>query len=186
MRRRVLLLFMASVLLLFAAQADAHQTGPGTLGSGSQFMATGSGGQQVTDPVGGVQTDGTCALHLRIMDRDMQQLEYAVECFNVTGVTQAHLHVGNPQQNGDIGAFLFGPADPSGPINGLVAQGTLTNNTLVNDLQGMGISDLVQLMQQDQIYLNVHTMDNPTGEVRGPVAFLSRRVIHGGRSDHLE
>jgi hypothetical protein len=40
---------------------------------------------------------------------------------------------------------------------------------LVGPLQGKQLSDLIALLQNGQAYVNVHTEQNPNGEIRGTI-----------------
>lgn len=76
--------------------------------------------------------------------------------------------------NGPVVVFLFGPADPGIDVDGLLAEGELTNanfeeadcvtviGTPVNN-----IASLAFAARNGLIYANVHTEANPAGEVRG-------------------
>ena len=75
----------------------------------------------------------------------------------------AHFHCGGPSENGPPAISIFGGFD------GERAIGTLTNADIL-DLGCDSIVNLVSLafaMRDGQVYANVHTSDNPHGEVRG-------------------
>jgi hypothetical protein len=48
-------------------------------------------------------------------------------------------------------------------------RGPLTNTNITNALCGATIADLVQSMQDGTTYVNVHTVVNPGGEIRGQI-----------------
>ncbi len=62
---------------------------------------------------------------------------------------------------------LFNASSPTGPKNGILAQETITSNNLEGPLKGKQISDLVKLIEDGNTYANVHTQQNPKGEIRG-------------------
>lgn len=83
-------------------------------------------------------------------------------------MTQAHIHLGRPGQNGPIVAFLFGLT--FGTTTRLATiRGVLTNQSLVGPLRGRTIQDLVREIQRGNAYVNVHTVQNPDGEIRGQI-----------------
>jgi len=143
------------------------------------FLATASGSQQRDETVA---TDASCLASFRVKG---ENLKYKVKCFNIDGVTQVHLHLGSAQSLGAPVAFLFPIGEPTGPINGKMTRangdkssGSLRSGDLLNDLMGTAISDLVDFMRTDGVYLNVHTAANPPGEVRGQITVVE--TLAGG------
>ena len=140
------------------------------------FIATGSGRQQRPEAVA---SSGRCLATFRMKGND--RLRYKLKCWNLFGVTQAHLHRGSAQVAGDIVAFLFPPGDATGFVNGVITRnnGGRSKGTLSDDdVMGMTVADLIRLMNADNIYLNVHTVIHPSGEVRGQVT--SVKSLAGG------
>lgn len=96
--------------------------------------------------------------------------------------TAAHIHLGQARTNGGVIAFLCGggskPACPAIPA-------TVTGTIVAADVlgpAGQGIdagefADLVKALSHGAAYVNVHSADNPSGEIRGQV--LSRGFIRG-------
>ncbi len=54
-----------------------------------------------------------------------------------------------------------------GKITGTLAAGGATKNNLQGELKGKSISDFYNLMANGSIYVVVHTVDFPNGEIRG-------------------
>lgn len=88
---------------------------------------------------------------------------------NINRVTQAHIHLGQKGVNGPVVAFLFGPSKFGISVKRGVIRGTLTRNDLVGPLQGKTIRDLVRELERGNAYVNVHTIQNPDGEIRGRI-----------------
>jgi CHRD domain len=119
-------------------------------------------------------------------DRISFELRYDVES-DMSDVTQAHLHIANPGDNGGIVVFLCSnppivppegvtqrecPPSPGEVSGEIVAEDVLavvegeppdqTEMIAAGDLAG-----LMRLIEQSAVYANVHTDDHPGGEVRG-------------------
>jgi hypothetical protein len=54
-------------------------------------------------------------------------------------------------------------------VTGQISEGQITPANFVGPLQGMQLDDLISLMQNGSAYVNVHTEQNPQGEIRGTV-----------------
>ena len=82
-------------------------------------------------------------------------------------MTQAHIHIGPADDTGPVTAFLFGLVEEG--VDGVDADGTLTAADLVGPLEGGTIADLVAEMRAGNAYVNVHTLVNAGGEIRGQI-----------------
>ena len=56
------------------------------------------------------------------------------------------------------------------PVNGQLAQGDISSSKLEGPLKGKQISDLTKLIEDNDAYVNVHTKQNPNGEIRGQIS----------------
>jgi len=97
-------------------------------------------------------------------------MEYDIIAINIDKVTQAHIHQGSSSEAGPVVATLFNASTPTGPVSGELTDGFITSANLEGPLQGKQLSDLIALMQNGQAYVNVHTEQNPDGEIRGTIA----------------
>ena len=88
---------------------------------------------------------------------------------NLEDVVQAHIHLAFAGANGPVVAFLYGPVTPSGTTNGVLAEGTITEADLLGPLAGAELGDLIAAMEAGHTYVNVHTLANPGGEIRGQI-----------------
>lgn len=90
------------------------------------------------------------------LDNDGQTLFYRVLVNDIDNISAAHIHEAAPGSNGDVVFTLFdgtGTFDPSTPISGNL---TLTPTQAAALLAG-------------NYYINVHTSDVPSGEIRGQI-----------------
>ncbi|MBW7452640.1 CHRD domain-containing protein [Paenibacillus sepulcri] len=103
------------------------------------------------------------------LNRTGDKLFFRLVIRNINRVTQAHIHLGQKGVNGPVVAFLFGPSKFGISVKRGVIRGTLTRNDLVGPLQGKTIRDLVRELERGNAYVNVHTIQNPDGEIRGQI-----------------
>ncbi len=94
------------------------------------------------------------------------EIIYRVRCFNITGVTMAHIHSGNADvASGAVRVTLYS-GGPSGTVNGVLAQGSIERGVT---LDNAAYDQLVADMRADATYFNAHTSTNAAGEVRGAI-----------------
>lgn len=128
-----------------------------------------------------VESEGTGVCIIRMRNN---VLTYKLIVDGLDGVTQAHLHVGPAGENGPIVAFLFG-LEPGGvTAEGILAEGVLDDDGIIErpaiEFDGTRES-LIREMQAGNVYVNVHTLAFPAGEIRGQVRSLGPqgKGIHG-------
>jgi hypothetical protein len=89
---------------------------------------------------------------------------------NITGIsdaTAAHIHQGKSGQNGEPVVDLLAIGYKAKTQNGVYINGSIVDSSLIGPMKGMTISDLVSSMNDGNNYVNVHTQENPDGEIRG-------------------
>ncbi|HYF80257.1 MAG TPA: CHRD domain-containing protein [Symbiobacteriaceae bacterium] len=132
-----------------------------------QFEATLSGAMEVPP----VLSPGV-GMSVLSFDPTLSSLRVGLVVSNLRQVREAHIHLGRPGENGPIVLFLYGPALPvdiTAPT--VLTSGTFTATNLTGPLTGMPMSVLAQQMLSGNTYVNVHTVTNPGGEIRGQVTF---------------
>jgi hypothetical protein len=156
----------ASIRAQPAAAATATTGGAATSSTGQQtFTATMTGSEEV--PPKNTQATGSAKF---VSSSDGNSMTYRIRVAHINGVTMAHIHSGSIGKNGPIVVTLFKSATPTGPVNGPLSQGTITSANLEGPLKGKTISDLVKLINDGKAYANVHTQQNPKGEIRGQIS----------------
>jgi hypothetical protein len=131
-----------------------------------RFSATLSGAGEVPP----VFTFATGSAKFRL-HTDSQQLDYELNVCDISGVVQSHIHQGLPGENAGVVAFLYGPASASGMLKGELAYGTITAADLRGDLSG-DFEGFVSALRNGELYVNVHTADNPAGHIRGQIGVI--------------
>ncbi len=99
--------------------------------------------------------------------RSRGDLEYKLIVANIEDVVASHIHCAPAGLNGPVGVTLFQGAPIT--VNGILVEGPIL---APNDGNGCGwtdVQDLVATMAAGNAYVNVHTLANPPGEVRGQI-----------------
>jgi hypothetical protein len=154
LRRLTVLVTVLALLVFSAAPAIAERE------LNNQFTAELSGANEVPS----VESEGE---GVAIVNLSREGIRYKLAVENIDEVTQAHIHIGAPGENGPVVAFLFGFVDGGVTIDGVLARGTITEADLVGPLAGQPLSALVEAIRSGNAYVNVHTVDHPAGEIRG-------------------
>lgn len=168
-----LVLACSLVLPMGASGAGDHDT--------FDLQARLSGEQEVTPPAAptipslGVITDTRASVRIQV-EQDLSSFRFRLIVRNGTDVTQAHLHCGRAGQNGPVVVFLSALNAQGQDVNGVLSQGTRSNEHIepgaaaCEELIGRPINNIASLAAaafDGLIYANVHTIQNPAGEVRG-------------------
>lgn len=83
-------------------------------------------------------------------------------------ITMAHLHLGKAGENGPVIANLLADDDFSNRGRRTRVLNTeLNGNSLVGPLQGQPLDTLIAEIKAGNVYVNIHTDRNPSGELRG-------------------
>ena len=85
--------------------------------------------------------------------------------------TMAHIHKGKAGENGPIVVTFFTSPTPRGIIP-FTTYGDLRANNLEGPLAGKQLSDLINMINNGEAYVNVHTQANPKGEIRGQLSSM--------------
>jgi hypothetical protein len=92
------------------------------------------------------------------------RIDFQLSAINITGITMAHIHSGAPGVAGPVVVTLFLPGSATGNVSGVFAVGSLDASNLPS---GVTLDSLKALLLSGNAYINVHTVANPTGEIRG-------------------
>ena len=150
-----------ATISLTTARADDEDEDDDTDEDERRFTADLTGDQEEPE----VDTDAFGDAELEIQEGD-DEIEYFVDVRDIIDVTAAHIHEGAEGEVGDIVATLYSDS-ASGEIDGELTSGVLDASDLEGPLAGQDIDDLVQLIDDGEAYVNVHTTANPDGEIRG-------------------
>lgn len=152
----------------------------------TNYNATLSGRQQVPP----VKTNGIGTAYFELLD-DNQTIHYQINILDVPDITGIHIHQGKVGENGEVVVNIYNNSKEnislkenetkisqiesnSVTINGktqssFLASGTINNADLKGPLSGRNISDLINLIETKNTYINVHSKFHPAGEIRGEI-----------------
>ncbi|WP_435177701.1 CHRD domain-containing protein [Halorussus sp. AFM4] len=155
----------------FLASIGAVAGGPAALKSrGSVGAATFGAWLTGANEVPPVETDAFGFAGFAVA-ADRSSIDYWLAVADIESVEESHVHKGPPDLNGNVVAYLFGPAERPVSGTGLLASGTLTDEDMIWPLTG--VRDMVAQMRAENVYVNVHTTDHPEGEIRGQIRSLT-------------
>ena len=126
-----------------------------------------------------VNTDARGYVGLKF-DDDLGVFVFTVNAKNIGNVTGIYVYKGDKNQNGSVVLDLLKAekehkindikilnVTSKGKLTGTLAAGGATKDNLQGELKGKSFSDFYNLMVNGSIYVIVHTIDFPNGEIRG-------------------
>jgi hypothetical protein len=159
-----------AIPLVFTACDDDDVLGPGTAGEG--FRASLTGAAERPNPVTTTATGEFNARFLFADDANIANdaIRFELFVFGLTNVIEAHIHAGDANTAGPIMVFLFGRATPpiAGPVSGVLRQADIFRTSTF--ASPFTFDSVVTRMRNGTAYVNVHTTQNPAGEIRGQIA----------------
>lgn len=101
---------------------------------------------------------GTAQFQLRsVFAYPEYYINYSLSTTNLKGFTMAKIYLGKPGENGQPVASLS------------MGKGTIYDRDLKGPLAGKDEFALASIMRNGSAYINVHTQQNPNGEIRGQI-----------------
>ncbi len=109
----------------------------------------------------------------------LTSLRVDVETESLAGVVAGHIHVGAPGTNGPVVLDLLGSGF-SPAFSATVGPAELEPRP---EIGVTSFADVVLAILEGRAYVNLHTSDNPGGEIRGHVGRADLAVVLGGRQE---
>ena len=153
-RLTVLLMVVALAMVMLVPAASAG-------GNDNSFVANLKGRTEVP----AFDTNGQGTVHVRVARDD--SVSYKLIVANLTNVVAAHIHCAEAGVNGPVGVTLF----LGGPVsaNGVLAQGPILAPDPSNGCGWVDLEDVIDALKSGDTYVNVHTLQSLSGEIRGQV-----------------
>lgn len=148
---------LASTIYLSSVSVFAEPSGVQ-----QKFSAQLSGDQEVPP----IQTN---ASGMAWFKSNQDSLEFELNVTDLQGITMAHIHNGKKGEIGPPVVPLYKSDSPTILMNGKLASGNIRANMLEGSMTGKQIANLTTVMKNGETYVNVHTQQNPNGEIRGQI-----------------
>ena len=158
----ILTIGLASLVLVTTTPAFA----------GTQIYSAQLSGDQEVPPVQTTNATGSAdfRIPLSAISTPQAAIDYTVNATGIQSVTAAHIHMGQIGENGDIVVTLCKAETCTSDASGsLSLTGTFNATNLEGPMAGKQIEDLANEMTNGGTYVNVHTEQNPNGEIRGQI-----------------
>ena len=133
---------------------------------GNAFRADLDGAQEVPPVM--TETSGNAKFRVNTNESEIVVDLTVSDGNDLLGVAGAHIHCAPAGQNGPVVAFLAG-SQPVGLDGDLRIRLTINNENIINNACGATIGELVQSFRGGLAYVNVHSVANPGGVVRGQI-----------------
>ena len=130
-----------------------------------------------------VETDASGVASFRFNATGSESLKFRITVENLdldgnqtrdvtNDVMAAHIHLAPSGVNGPIVVGFISPTTVDNfqldPIAGVIS-GVITSDSLINDLASRELSVLIAEIISGNTYVNIHTVGNPGGEIRGQI-----------------
>ena len=148
--------FVATLLIILLVAVGTAAAQP------TNFRANLSGGEEVP-PVTTTAT-GQAVFQLNSIGTE---LSFRLIVANIDDVLAAHIHCAAKGVDGTVGVTLFSGGPSS--VNGVLNEGTIAGPNTVNDCGWAILAEVIADMQSGDAYVNVHTLANLGGELRGQI-----------------
>ncbi|MGE5685388.1 MAG: CHRD domain-containing protein [Nitrososphaerota archaeon] len=97
-------------------------------------------------------------------------IKYRINITGISGATGAHIYSGQAGENGEVIADLLTETSKNNDVSyGMTIRGNLSDSGLKGPMEGKTLDDLVTAMDSGETYVNIHTAQQPDGEIRGQI-----------------
>jgi len=131
-----------------------------------KFHARLTGGEVVTQ----VHTNAHGEANFRFSESgDQMSYKLTLRNIKIKNVTAVHIHQGKHGKEGPPVVSIFSQPKEAAGFGGILSEGAITTKDLFGPLKGKPLSSLMQMIEDKDAYVNVHTDKYPGGEIRGQI-----------------
>ena len=147
-------------LLALAAVAGLLMAAPASAGNFVAHLDTAS-------IPGGVIVQSNATGQAVVKDHGDGELSFKVLVAGLQNAVIAHIHCGGVGEVRPPGVLLFPLTLPPIDVNGILAQGPIDVDPDDNPCGWRDNFDVIDAINDGNAYVNIHTAQNPPGEIRG-------------------
>lgn len=155
------------IIVLVALISSGFLSGIGTsvstLTFAEKFTANLSGSQEVPPVITTASGKGT----FRTAINDTV-LRYKLNITGFSDATGAHIQMGNAAASGEVIVDLL-EGSKRKYSDRLSLKGSISKASLIGPMQNKTLADLIYVILNGSAYVNIHTVTNPDGEIRGQI-----------------
>ena len=105
--------------------------------------------------------------------QDNRDLKFSVKITEMSKIKQVNIDIGKSTESEEIVAELYKSEIPSDKVTGKLCEGDISSKDLKGQLEGKDTEELVRKIEDGKAYVNILTVDKPTGKIRGKIKKLS-------------
>jgi len=115
-----------------------------------------------------VVTDASGEFKMQTFGNSFEKIHFRIVASDLSSsVIGAHIHCAPAGVNGPISVFLFDGLNDRSTFR---TRGTITTEDLTGACGFANLEDMqASIINDNSVYVNIHTLDNPGGEVRGQI-----------------
>jgi hypothetical protein len=167
MRKSFVVLFGTLLALVLSAGTVWANTGQGSHANHWPWVGKQLRGSEEMPPV---TTEMKGWLHIRY-DARHDRMPFHLAVWDGKDVTMAHLHCGLAGQTGPIVVTLFGEVTGGFDINGTLVRSAIEDDNILPAGASCptaitSVASLQTAIEKHEVYVNVHTVAHPNGEIR--------------------
>jgi hypothetical protein len=119
---------------------------------------------------GGIINHAASSGYFNVVLTNADSFYVGIYCKNIKNVIMSHIHFYNPidrKKNGNILLWLFKSMNK--PLD--IKSGYLVARNFTSDdfSEKISFNSFLELIKQNKLYINVHTIQNPNGELAAPL-----------------
>ncbi|MGE5706126.1 MAG: CHRD domain-containing protein [Nitrososphaerales archaeon] len=105
--------------------------------------------------------------------QDNSDLKFSLNITEMSKIKEVNIDIGKSSEGEEIVAELYKSESPSDEVTGKLCEGDISSKDLKGQLEGKDTEELVRKIEDGKAYVNILTVDKPTGKIRGKIKKLS-------------